>query len=130
MKLKFDKQSMMPLSRRRTESGNPHSRRIMAKTGKCTRTRFGYLNEIRSCTARYLSRTDTRAIESEHVCIIPLRPDRFAAPGDSGSVAFDLGGQVVGMITNLGAGGLVYADPIEWILDAVEEKLGITVQVP
>ncbi|MCJ1325362.1 hypothetical protein MMC10_002025 [Thelotrema lepadinum] len=133
MKLSFNKRSMLPFPEKGEGSKSLHSRRVVGKRGAITNTTWGMLNEIRSLMISYDhggSGGSLRAFETEHLCILPIGRELFAASGDSGAAIFDLRGQAVGMLTcGLFGGGIEYADQIEWILDAVGEKLGYTVQI-
>ena len=107
---------------------------IVGKRGRSSRTTWGKTNQLQSWTLICVleenangKKTTERCILSDYLCILPLvKEEVFARRGDSGSIAFDLEGKAVAMVTAVASdnGGPVYAQPIDWIVEAAESKRG------
>ncbi|RFU34840.1 hypothetical protein B7463_g1458, partial [Scytalidium lignicola] len=99
------------------------------KHGRTSGWTGGSLNQIRSDCRR-------GSLITTELCIVNLpSATAFSSPGDSGSLVFDEGGRVVGMLhsgNNIGeepktySNEITYASPMEWLLEDIKKETGAT----
>ncbi|KAH7321334.1 hypothetical protein B0I35DRAFT_501489 [Stachybotrys elegans] len=119
---------------------NGESGFIVGKCGITSGLTFGLGNPPKSLL-RKLPTLSREPIVSEEWCIIGYREEKtwslatslFSAPGDSGSIVWDLDGRIAGMITgghrDLGELDVTYATPFERLLQDIRNH-GLDVRLP
>lgn len=108
-----------------TVTDTQHRRRVIVKHGAETGVTVGVSNGCHALARRVRNEPDTWSSQLVVIGLLNRGRTTFSSPGDSGSVAFDSTGAVLGIIDSPLGVDLTFVTPIEAILEDAKQRYGL-----